>query len=281
MGAPWLERVTDSPAWPNDEVQVMEAVESARSALGRLSEACRAHHQHSAETPRDDRAREVSREGSRLSRALDPMGRVAAAASMRAARASAALSGAPLVLDPRASSVTDPVLAGAVRVAAALGGAVGTWRRAPRQVLARLHTLAAADLAASDELGRPRLDAERPDLRSGRLAALSELVVRSPWPAPVVVAIVHGELLTMAPFGSADGVVGRAAARLTMISRGLDHAEMALPEVAHLRSTAQYRSGLDGYAGGGAAGVDAWVVQECLALSRGAAEGSALAAAYR
>jgi len=97
----------------------------------------------------------------------------------------------------------------------------------------------------------------------------------------VVVAILHGELLTMAPFGSADGVVGRAAARLTMITRGLDHAELALPEVAHLRSAGQYRSGLDGYAGGGAAGVDAWVVQECLALSRGAAEGSALAAAYR
>ena len=38
--------------------------------------------------------------------------------------------------------MTDPVLAGSVRVAEGLGGLLGTWRRAPSQVLARLHVLA-------------------------------------------------------------------------------------------------------------------------------------------
>src|SRR6478609_2894326 len=65
----------------------------------------------------------------------------------------------------------------AALAAAALDGLVGTWRRAPRQVLARLHTLAAADLVAVDDLGRPRADPDRPDLVSGRLAVLADLVV--------------------------------------------------------------------------------------------------------
>ena len=51
---------------------------------------------------------------------------------------------------------------GALRVAQALeGGAtalVGVWQRAPLQALARLHTLAAADLVDDERLGRPRTD---------------------------------------------------------------------------------------------------------------------------
>src|SRR6478609_10276771 len=69
--------------------------------------------------------------------------RTAAAASVRAARASAALDGAPLALDLDAASVADPVLAGALRVAAAIGSLSAVWARAPMQALAKLHTLAA------------------------------------------------------------------------------------------------------------------------------------------
>ena len=166
MTAPWQALRTERPDWPAGSAGVQDAVDAARAALARLN------------GPRGVR---------------DRTGRVAAAASMRAARASAALAGAPLGLDPSGAAIGDPVLAGAVRAAAALDGLVGTWRRAPRQVLARLHTLAAADLAAADDLGRPRADPDRPDLVSGRLAALADLVVSSPWPAPVMVAIVHGE----------------------------------------------------------------------------------------
>ena len=51
------------------------------------------------------------------------------------------------------------------------------------------------------------------------MAALSE-----PTSAPALVpaAVVHGELLAAAPFGTADGVVARAAARLVLLGRGLD-----------------------------------------------------------
>src|SRR6478609_1761162 len=82
--------------------------------------------------------------------------RTAAAASIRAARASAALDGAPLALDLDAANVADPVIAGALRVAAGIGSMSTVWSRSPLQALAKLHTLAAADLIDADELGRPR-----------------------------------------------------------------------------------------------------------------------------
>jgi hypothetical protein len=252
MTAPWMQVVAADPSWPADRGTVMSAVLAARSALEGLN------------GPRRPR---------------DPAGRAAAAAALRAARASAALEGVPLALDPTVGAIADPILAGAVRVAAGLDALAATWRRAPLQVLARLHTLAAADLVGPDELGRPRVDAASPDLVSGRLTALSELVIRPPWPAPVLVAIVHGELATSAPFGSADGVVARACARLTALTTGLDPSGLAVPEVAHLRSSAEYRTGLLGYVEG-ADGVDAWVVHVCRALADGAAEGSTLAVAF-
>ncbi len=238
------------PGWPLDVEAVMAAVESARSAAGSLS------------GPRGVR---------------DRTGRVAAAASIRAARASAALEGVPLALDHDGGSVSNPVLAGAIRVTAGLSSLVGTWRRAPLQALARMHMLAAADLVATDRLGRPGAD-RAGDLTS-RLAALAELITRGTWPAPVMVAVVHGELAALAPFGSADGVVARAAARLTMITTGLDPSGLCLPEVVHLRSVPDYRAGLGAYAHSGRAGVEAWVVQECRALSQGATQARALAVA--
>lgn len=242
MTAPW--EVAGRTGWPAGVAGLSDDVEAARLALARLN------------GPRGVR---------------DRTGRVAAAALMRSARASAGLAGAPLGLDPAAPSIDDPVLAGAVRVGAALDELVGTWPRAPRQVLARLHTLAAADLVVADDLGRPRTDPADPAMVSARLAALADLVVRSPWPAPVMVAVVHGELATLEPFGSADGVVARAAARLTMVSTGLDPAGWSVPEVAHLRSAERYRAGLAGYAAGA---LDDWVREVCRALEVGAAEGA-------
>ena len=68
--------------------------------------------------------------------------------ALRGARASAALSGVDVPLgDLRAGTVTDPVVQGALRVSAGLGSMMETWPKAPGQVLARLHVLAAADLA--------------------------------------------------------------------------------------------------------------------------------------
>lgn len=198
--------------------------------------------------------------------------RTSAAASVRAARASAVLDGGSAELDPNAETVGDPVLAGSLRVAAAIGSLVPVWERAPLQVLARLHTLAAADIADPSELGRPRPG--HPE-DAGRLAGLAQLLRSGPWPAPIMVAVVHGELLALRPFGSADGVVARAAARLTMISTALDPHGLTVPEVGHLRTEAEYSAGAAAYRDGGAVG--GWIVQVCTALVAGAREGSSIA----
>jgi len=200
--------------------------------------------------------------------------RTSAAASVRAARASAVLDGGSAQLDPDAEAVKDPVLAGALRVAAALGTLVPVWERAPLQALARLHTLAAADLTDGASLGRPVTG--RPAL-SRRLAGLVQLVLVAPWPAPIMVAVVHGELITLRPFGSADGVVARAAARLTMISSGLDPHGLTIPEVGHLRAGVAYGRSAAAFATG--SDIGGWIVGVCEALVAGAREGSSIAEA--
>ena len=85
-------------------------------------------------------------------------GALAAEIGLRCAVASAALEGHAYPVDEiRAGTVTDPVIQGALRVSAALDGLAAGWRTAPRQVLARLHVLAARGCAGVDDesLGRP------------------------------------------------------------------------------------------------------------------------------
>jgi len=199
----------------------------------------------------------------------------AAAASLRAARASAALDGA--AIEP-GDAVGSPVLAGAVRVAEESGRLLGVWRTSPLQVLARLHVLAAADLVPADrhdaELGRPR----PADGVSERLGLLAELVTGATTvPAPVLVAVVHGELLALAPFATANGVLARAAARLTSVAAGLDPKGLAVPEVGHLRHAVAYRSAAAGFAGGRAEDISTWVVHCCAQWEAGAREGISIA----
>src|SRR6187551_3325372 len=82
-------------------------------------------------------------------------GQVAAEVSLRAAVASAALEGHVHDLEEvRGGTVTDPVLQGALRVAEGLVGLVDLWPRAPRQVLAKLHVLAARGVVPPADLGR-------------------------------------------------------------------------------------------------------------------------------
>ncbi|GAA2988249.1 oxidoreductase [Actinokineospora diospyrosa] len=197
----------------------------------------------------------------------------AAEASVRAARASAVLDGGPADI-PEDGEVTDPVLAGALRVGEALGPLLPTWERAPMQALARLHVLAAADLVHSDHLGRPRPGlgvTSRLDLLAGFVAGGSKV------PGPVLAAIVHGELLALMPFGAADGVVARAAARLTLIGTGLDQKGLAVPEVAFLRQANVYRAKAAAFASGDPDGVTEWIVYSCQAIEAGAREATGIA----
>jgi len=196
----------------------------------------------------------------------------AAEASVRAARASAALEGGPTEI-PESGEVSDPVLAGSLRIAEALGGLVGTWQRAPLQALARLHVLAAADLTTA-EVGRPRVSADV----SARLDMLGTLVTGgTSVPAPIVVAVVHGELLGLAPFDVANGVIARAAARMTSISTGLDPKGLGVPEVACLRRSAEYEAASVAFASGSLEGLTQWILFVCSALEAGAREATSIA----
>ncbi len=197
----------------------------------------------------------------------------AAEAGVRAAHSSAALDGAPLGDDG-----SHPVLAGAVRVADQVGRLLGVWRTSPAQALARLHVLAAADLVPVDrhdaELGRPRAG----DGVGPRLSLLAHLVTGGTRvPAPVLVAVVHGDLLTLRPFGTADGVVARAAARLTAVAAGLDPKGLGVPEIGHLRRAAAYREAAAGFASGTADGVGAWLLHCCDQWEAGAREATSIA----
>jgi hypothetical protein len=199
----------------------------------------------------------------------------AAEAALRAARASSVLDGGSLQLSEGAP---DPVLAGALRVSEALeGGAtslVGVWQRAPLQAIARLHALAAADLADDDRLGRPRGDADV----GRRLALLADIVTGGTQvPAPVLAAVVHGELLTLEPFGTADGVVARAVSRLVTIASGLDPHGLGVPEVYWMRRSGDYRAAARGFSSGTPDGLAAWLVLSAQGLHAGAREALSIA----
>jgi hypothetical protein len=246
--------VTADPLAPLLELPgVAEASDRARDALGRA-------HRHRAN--------------------LRGWPVTAAEASLRAARASSVLDGGPVRLDDLADAagVSDPVFGGALRVAQELEGGggplVGIWQRAPLQALARLHMLAAADRVEDDRLGRPRADAEV----GPRLELLADVVTgRTGAPAPVVAAVAHGELLTLRPFGSADGVVARAVSRLVTIASGLDPHGLGVPEVIWMRQPADYRAAARGFAEGTPDGVGAWLVLCCRAMQAGAQEALSIA----
>ncbi len=201
----------------------------------------------------------------------------AAAAGIRAARASAALDGGDPGLDSEDAAVTDPILAGAIRCSAAVGTLAPVFGRAPLQALARLHTLAAADLTGPTELGRPVAD---PDT-AGRLAGVAAMVAGSGWPAPVLVSLVHAEIAALRPFGTANGVVARAAARLAMVHTWLDPHALGVPEVGYLRAGARYTELIDAYRTREPGALDAWLVFSCQALVAGAREGRSIADAQR
>lgn len=201
----------------------------------------------------------------------------AAESAVRGARSSSVLDGGGVDLGDD-SGPDDPVLAGALRVGQALeGGAtsiVGVWQRAPLQALARLHALAAADLVDDERLGRPR---QLPEVVA-RLDLMTRLVTgASSVPAPLLAAVGHGELLTLAPFGSADGVVARGVSRLVSMASGLDPHGLGVPEVYWMRRAEEYRSAAAAFATGEPEGVGEWVLLCCRGLEDGAREALSIA----
>jgi len=97
----------------------------------------------------------------------------------------------------------------------------------------------------------------------------------------VTAAVVHGELMALRPFGTADGLVARAAARLVLVDRGLDPKAVSAPEVGHVELHSGYAEALRGYVSGGPDGVGAWIVHCARAVELGAREGLAVCEAIR
>jgi hypothetical protein len=215
--------------------------------------------------------------------------------ALRGAVASAALEGAEVSMEEiREGHVYDTRVKGALRVSGELGGLVDTWPRAPRQALARLHTLAAADAVSAEALGRPRTAGERvedplglgpapaPEVAMARLEGLYSLLgARTSVPALVMSALVHGELMAVRPFGWGDGLVARAAERLTLVERGLDPKSLVPSELGHRTLRDEYGPALRGYMGGTPEGVAGWVAYCCRAVRAGAQDSLATCEALK
>jgi hypothetical protein len=205
-------------------------------------------------------------------------GPLAAEIGLRSAVASASLEGHPHELaEVRAGTVTDPVVQGALRVSAALDGLAPRWSSAPRQVLARLHVLAARGCAGvtEDTLGRPMGEA-------GMMARLDLLceVIAAPaagMPALLRSAVVHGELMALRPFSGPSGVVARAAGRLTLIADGLDPRGLIAADLGHLAREPEYVGGVNAFSTGTPDGIRSWLKHCAAAVEEAAAQLTSLA----
>jgi hypothetical protein len=199
-------------------------------------------------------------------------GTLVAEVALRSAVASATLEGFGYELSAvRDGTVTDPVVQGAIRVSAALPSLAQRWTAAPRQVLARLHLLAARDLLPEASLGRPVGDVERIDL-------LCALITRPTGdPALLRAAVVHGELLAVHPFAGPNGIVARAAARLTLMAEGFDPRGLIAPEVGHLAREPEYAGTANAFSTGTPDGLRSWLRHCATAVQAGASLLSELA----
>jgi hypothetical protein len=160
----------------------------------------------------------------------------------------------------------DPIARAAVRLSTELLGVLPAWQSAPLQALARLHAIAAAGVVDESELGRPVVSDG-----ATRLATLARsLSAPTEAPGMVVAAIVHAEVVAAGAFASHNGLVARAAERLTLVGSGVDPASVTVPEAGHLATGDAYRLGLERYRTGGQVGLHGWVTQAVRAYAAGA-----------
>jgi hypothetical protein len=215
---------------------------------------------------------------------------VATASVERGARASAAIDGADVFAAD--DSPMGRVLARAMAVTMAVPGQASTFERAPLQVMAHLHAVAAVGFEPADALGRPRSVMEADDpLRIGApapvealspaLVALAQLLVRSPvlvrspalpeLPGLAVAAMAHHEIIGLRPFGWGSGLVARALVRCVLASRGLDPSCFSIPESGMLdQGRPAYVQAVRSYLDGSSDGLAASLEWFCVAIGLGA-----------
>jgi hypothetical protein len=178
------------------------------------------------------------------------------------AHASAVLEGSGSTLDDARAGHGDETAQAALRVSTGVLSLVPVIGSSPLQALARLHALAGKGVVPDDALGRP-VSAEA----AARLNALGTTLTTTSVPALMVAALVHAEVLTVAPFSSHNGIVARAAERLVMVARGVDPASVVVPEAGHLALRREYESNLRAYRDGGRAGLQAWLLYAAEAVT--------------
>lgn len=226
---------------------------------------------------------------------------------VRGAQASAALEGATVPLEVvrdvlrgagRWPLEPDPVeqVARAVVLATAESEHVrASVTRSPLQALARLHVAAAADLVASEQVGRPRVAGETcqeftdlgeaPPAQAlpGRLADLVEVMTAgAAVPALVLVAVAHAEVVTARPFVRGNGVVARALDRALVQATGLDPTGVAVVEAGHAaQGGPAYLGALAAYATGTREGVGLWLGHCADAVVSAAVQGEQICDAVR
>jgi hypothetical protein len=204
------------------------------------------------------------------------VGEVTTECLRRSAWASAALSGATGAVEDFRAPLREPLARNVLDLYAGLASLASTFSSAPGQALARMHAMAAADLVAADQLGRPTSPGG-----ADRLEALTRLL-RTPTRAPalVVAGVVHGEVASTKAFGPASDVVARLASRCVLVSRGLDPSAVTVPEEGHLSlGGTAYAEALAAYASGTSAGVGRWLAHCAEAVAVGADVGLRVARA--
>lgn len=227
-------------------------------------------------SPAVDAARDAVDTAYRHPRLRRHGGPVVAEVALRCAVASAALADSRHELEQvRAGTVTDPVVQGALRCAEALPGMVDQWRRTPRQVLARLHVLAARGVVPDAELGRPS-NTDRSEV-AARLDTLLDVVLAQAAPGLLRAAVVHGELLALSAFAGPNGVLARAAARLELLASGFDPRGLVPVDVQHQAREPEYVGGVTAFASGTPDGVRSWLRHCAAAAESGAAAAQQLA----
>lgn len=227
---------------------------------------------------------------------------VSAEAALRGARGSAALEGADWALEEMrrrtdfAAEGEPRTVGAALRATAESGQLLDVWRQSPLRVLARLHLVVAGGGAPDETVGRPRLDSEpvtgpgfgqepppQASEVAARLDALAQIVVAgSEVPALVLASVVHGELATLRPFGSYNGLVARAAQRIVLVAGGLDPKSICPAETGHAELGRQaYEQALGAYASGTPEGMAAWIGHCGSAVELGAREATAVCEALQ
>ncbi|MCX6396307.1 MAG: oxidoreductase [Propionibacteriales bacterium] len=182
-------------------------------------------------------------------------------ALLRGAHASAVLEGSASTLEDLRAGNGDEIAGAALRVSTGMLALVPVIGSAPLQAFARLHALAGKGDVDDSSLGRPVSGADR-------LSGLAGTMLATKAPALLVAAVVHAELVTVAPFASYNGMVARAAERLVLVARGVDPASVVVPEAGHLALRAEYESNLRGYRDGGRNGLHAWLLYASEAITR-------------